>query len=115
MKALVNIMIFLFCVAGFSQEQRVEYKKTDNNMVKATYYFADNSDIIQREGFFNSEGKLHGTWISYDVAGNKTAIANYNNGVKEGVWTYYKNDKVSFVTYKNNKIINVEEKAIALN
>lgn len=105
----------LFCVTAFSQEQKVDYKKIEDNMVKATYYFADNSNVIEREGFFNSEGKLHGTWISYDLQGNKTAIANYKNGVKDGVWTYFKKDKISLVTYKENKITNVEEKAVAFN
>lgn len=105
----------LFCVTAFSQEQKVEYKKVDNELVMATYYFADNSEVIEREGFFNKDGKLHGTWISYDVQGNKTAIANYKNGLKNGVWTYFKNNKISLVTYEKNKITNVEEKALAIN
>ena len=73
------------------------------------------SSIIQREGFFNADGKLQGTWISYDVNGNKISIANYNNGVKEGVWMYFKEDKVNVVTYDNNKITNVEKRALVVN
>lgn len=105
----------LFCITAFSQEQKIVYQKMDNDLVKATYYFADNSDIIEREGYFNKEGKLHDTWISYDLEGHKTAMANYNNGNKVGVWVYYKNDRISLVTYKNNKLIGVEEKNLVVN
>ncbi|SNR53014.1 toxin-antitoxin system YwqK family antitoxin [Lutibacter flavus] len=115
MKSLINIIILLFCVTAFSQEQKVEYKKVDNNLIKATYYFADNNFIIEKEGYFNKEEKLHGMWVSYNIEGNKTSIANYNNGKKDGVWTFFKEDKISVITYKDNKITNVEEKAIVIN
>ncbi|MFK5959679.1 MAG: membrane-binding protein [Lutibacter sp.] len=105
----------LFCITVFSQEQKVDYKKVDDNMVRATYYFVDNNSVVEREGFFNKEGKLHGSWINYDMEGNKTVIANYKDGKKDGVWTYFKNDKINIVTYKENKIINVEEKALVVN
>ena len=115
MKKLILAVVLMFSITAFAQEQKVTYKKLDDNLTQVTYYFADNSDIIQREGFFNADGKLQGTWISYDVNGNKIAIANYNNGVKEGVWMYFKEDKVNVVTYDNNKITNVEEKALVVN
>ncbi|HCE56045.1 MAG TPA: membrane-binding protein [Lutibacter sp.] len=115
MKTLINIVVMLFCITAFSQEQKVTYQKMVNDLVKATYYFADNSDVVEREGYFNKEGKLHDTWISYDLQGNKTAIATYNNGVKEGVWTYIKTDKITVVTYNKNKIIHIEEKALVVN
>ncbi|WP_372745384.1 hypothetical protein [Lutibacter sp.] len=115
MKAFLNIILMLFCVAAFSQEQKVEYTKVDNNLTKATYYFTDNSDVIEREGFFNKNEKLHGMWVSYNVEGEKTSIAYYNNGKKDGVWSYFKEGKVSLVTYDNNKIISVVEKIVAVN
>ncbi|MHB1107503.1 MAG: toxin-antitoxin system YwqK family antitoxin [Lutibacter sp.] len=115
MKTLINIVVMLFCITAFSQEQKITYQKMENDLVKATYYFADNSDVVEREGYFNKEGKLHDTWISYDLQGNKTAIATYNNGVKEGVWTYIKIDKITVVTYNKNKITHIEEKALVVN
>ncbi|WP_111706966.1 hypothetical protein [Lutibacter citreus] len=115
MKNLLNLILLLFCVTAFAQEQKVDYKKTENNLVKATYYFTDNASIVEREGYFNKEGKLHGIWTNYDVNGNKTTIASYKNGTKDGVWTYIKKDKINLVTYNNNKIIKVEEKALAIN
>ena len=115
MKKLILAVVLMFSITAFAQEQKVTYKKLDDNLTQVTYYFADNSDIIQREGFFNADGKLQGIWISYDVNGNKIAIANYNNGVKEGVWMYFKEDKVNVVTYDNNKITNVEKRALVVN
>ena len=115
MKTLITLVAMLFCITAFSQEQKITYQKMKNDLVKATYYFADNSAIVEREGYFNKEGKLHDTWISYDLQGNKTAIATYNNGVKEGVWTYIKTVKITVVTYNENRIINVEEKALVVN
>jgi len=115
MKTLFKLVVFFFCVTAFSQEQKVEYKKINKDLIKATYYFADNSNIVEREGYFNKEGKLQDTWISYDLEGNKTAVANYNNGKKDGIWFYFKEDKLNIVTYKDNKLVNVEEKTLVLN
>ena len=115
MKAVVSIFLMLFCLTAYSQEQKIDYKKINNDLIKATYYFADNNAVVEHEGFFNTNEKLHGMWISYDEEGNKTAIANYRNGVKEGVWTYFKKDKINLVTYQNNKITKVEEKALVIN
>ena len=54
-------------------------------------------------------------WVSYDVEGNKTSIAFYNDGKKDGIWSYFKEGKVNLVTYNNNKIVNVQEKIVAVN
>ncbi|MFA5298167.1 MAG: membrane-binding protein [Lutibacter sp.] len=115
MKAFIKLIIMLFCVTAFSQEQKVDYQQINDELIKATYYFADNSSIVEKEGFFNKEGKLQDSWVSYDLQGNKTAIAYYSNGQKVGVWMYFKKDKINLVTYKDNKLIAVEEKALVLN
>ncbi len=115
MKAILKIVFLLICISTFGQEQKTDYKKINNDLVKATYYFADNESIIEREGFFNKDGKLQGLWVTYNLDGKKTTIANYNNGAKDGVWQYLNKEKISFVTYKNNKIISVEEKLLVVN
>ncbi len=115
MKIILNTLLLLFCITAFSQEQKVDYEKINNEMIKATYYFADNSDLIEREGFFDANGKLHGTWVSYNLEGDKTSIAKYMNGKKDGVWTYFKKDKINLITYKENKIIKVEKKDLGVN
>lgn len=115
MKRIITLVALLMTVATFAQEQKIDYKKTDDGLVMATYFFADNDEIVERVGYFNKKGELHGTWISYDKEGNKTAIANYVNGKKDGLWTYFKSDKINIVTYKQNKIVDVEEKLIVTN
>ena len=115
MKTLFKLVVLLFFVTAFSQEQKVDYKKINNDLVKATYYFVDNSDIIQREGFFNSNNQLQGMWVSYDINGNKKVIAYYDKNKKVGVWTYFNEDKINFVTYKENKLIGIEEKLLVVN
>jgi len=115
MKNLMIAIVLLFSVTAFSQEQKIDYKKIDNEIVQATYYFADNSTVVEREGFFNKDGKLQGTWISYNEAGEKTVIANYDNGVKDGEWTYFKADKINVVTYDQNKIVSVNTKDLIVN
>ena len=115
MKTWISMVILLLGLTAFSQEQRVDFEKLNNDFIKATYYFANNDSMIEREGFFNKEGKLDSTWVSYDMEGNKTIIAIYKNGKKDGVWTYFKKDKLSLVTYKDNEITNVEVKTLVVN
>ena len=115
MKAILSFALLLFTITSFAQEQRVEFEKADTNLVKATYYFADNDQVIERVGHFNKEKQLHGLWISYNKAGEKTAVAHYENGLKHGEWFYYSDDKVKIVTYEYNKIISVKDTALAVN
>lgn len=115
MKTILTLFVTLFCVTVFAQGPKVEYVKVNENLVKATYYFANNEAQIEREGYFNNDKKLEGMWVSYDQQGNKIAIAYYKNGKKDGIWTYFKEDKISIVTYADNKITNIEEKPIAVN
>ena len=40
----------------------------------------------QYGGDYNSEGRKHGKWIEYD--GRVTSVGDYNDGSKQGEWTY---------------------------
>lgn len=115
MKTLVKLIILLAVITGYSQNPKVDYKKLDNDLVQATYYFTDNDSQIEKVGFFNKEGKIHGIWTSYDKDGHEKVIAQYNNGIKEGLWTYYTEDKIKLVTYKKNKVVQFEEKQLIQN
>lgn len=116
MKTLVSFVALLLCTVTFAQQTKVEYKKMDGNTVKATYYFTDNSQTVQKVGYFNAQGKLHGTWIIYNKLGDKKVEANYRNGKKDGIWIFYKTpEKIKIVTYKDNKIIAHEERDFAVN
>jgi antitoxin component YwqK of YwqJK toxin-antitoxin module len=108
MKKYILILIVLFVgTSVFAQEKnRVKHKEI-GDMVDTTYYSADGS--IQQQGTFNKKGKLHGTWISYDIKGNKTAIGNYENGKKAGKWTFLINGEVQEVDYVDSKVTKVSK------
>ena len=106
MKKLLSftIMFILFISISLAQNVEPKFEKQDN-LTKATYYF-DNGDI-KEVGFFKNK-KLQGKWISYNQEGKITAIANYENGIKEGTWFVVSNDTVKELTYKSNKLIGVK-------
>lgn len=107
MKKIFTIILVLSVGFTFAQEkQKVETKK-DGDLTIATYYH-DNG-VVQQEGTFNKEGKLHGVWTSYDLQGNKLAVGNYENGRKTGKWFFWSGKTLKEVDYKNQKIANVIE------
>ena len=59
--------------------------------------------MVSQEGSFMN-GKLQGTWVSFDQNGEKSAEGIYDKGVKVGTWYFWKGDKLSEVTYSNNQI-----------
>ncbi|NQY05138.1 MAG: nicotinic acid mononucleotide adenyltransferase [Flavobacteriaceae bacterium] len=106
MRKIVMMIVFFFAVqVGFAQETQDTFVQ-DGDKVEATYYY-DNG-VVKQHGFFNKEGKLEGTWTSYDVNGKKTAIGNYTNGKKTGKWFFWSADNtLTEVDYKNEKVDNV--------
>lgn len=75
-------------------------------LIKATYFY-ENGQLAQ-SGYFK-DGQLHGKWISYDIYGKKTAIANYFEGKKTGKWFFWNGDKLTEVDYHKNNIIKAVE------
>ena len=39
----------------------------------------------------------------------KKCFANYNNGIKVGVWTYWNDNKITKIEYDKNKVLKIEE------
>ena len=76
-----------------------------DGLIEATLYH-DNGAVAQK-GFYTKENKLQGEWISYDTQGNKTAVAQYNNGTKVGTWKFYQGETMKEVTYANSTIAKV--------
>lgn len=104
MKNIAIIALLLVSTLTFAQDKSPKLQEV-NGLVKATYYF-DNGQI-QQEGFFK-EGKLEGKWISYDVNGNKKAIAEYTNGQKTGKWFFWNEQSLSEVDYSNSAVASVK-------
>ncbi|MEM7086399.1 MAG: nicotinic acid mononucleotide adenyltransferase [Bacteroidota bacterium] len=108
MKKIVLILVMVF-TANIALAQTCDKKDSyvlNGDVIEATLYH-DNGTIAQT-GFYTTENKLHGEWISYDAKGNKTAIATYENGEKVGTWVFYNGQEMKEVTYTNSKIAQVK-------
>lgn len=109
MKKMFVIATMLCVSLTFAQEEK-NVKYTENgDLTEATYYY-DNG-VIQQEGTFNKEGKLHGVWTSYDINGDKVTVGKYIDGKKVGKWFFWTKDNViKEVDYDNSKITSVNER-----
>ncbi len=108
MKNLLLFFVLLFLsISTYSQTKYLPKTETKGNLQEITLYY-ENGTIMQH-GFYTKEGKLHASWESYNADGTRKCLATYNNGVKVGVWTYWNKDKVTKITYENNKVLKIEE------
>lgn len=106
MKQIILLVALLVTGYGFGQNKEVQ-TANEGDLIKATYFY--DSGAIQQEGTYNQDGKLHGKWISYDLAGNKLTLGNYEDGKKVGKWFFWQGDVLKEVGYKNSKITSVNE------
>lgn len=115
MKKFLALLVIVFLANNaFAQECRKTCEKTCkkdsytvvDGLIEAKL-FHDNGAVAQT-GYYTLENKLHGEWISYDLNGNKTAVAQYDNGEKVGTWLFYDGDTMKQVTYSNSKITEVK-------
>ena len=104
---LVTLALLLVTIFSFAQDSDLRKTKTKGDLSEVTLYYEDGT--IMQHGFYTEEGNLHGTWESYNMDGSPKCIASYNYGVKVGIWTYWKNHKMTKIEYDNNKIISITE------
>ncbi len=99
------MMIGALLISGVIFAQNIQPKhEIVGNLVKSTYYYENGK--VSQEGFYK-DGKVHGKWISYDQAGNKKAIGEYNNGIKTGKWFFWNNNILSEVDYSDSRVASV--------
>lgn len=104
----ILLLVFMFALqAGYSQKKVEKHFNKATNLIEATYY--NENGIVSQEGTFNTEGKLHGEWTSYNDKGERVAVGKYNNGVKTGTWYFWANDILREVEFSNNQIASVTE------
>jgi len=106
MKKIILIFALLITGYGFAQKPNVKIEKT-GDLTMSTYYYENGN--IEQQGTFNSNGKLHGEWVSYDINGNKLSVGNYENGLKVGTWLFWQDGVKKVVEFKDSKITNVSE------
>jgi len=111
MKKFIALLVIVIAAnAAFAQECKKTCKKNSyeltDGLIKATLYH-DNGAIAQT-GYYSEDNKLQGEWISYDVDGNKTAVAQYDKGKKVGTWKFYQGDTMKEVSYLDSRISEIK-------
>jgi antitoxin component YwqK of YwqJK toxin-antitoxin module len=107
MKRVIMFFVFLISVVSYAQEQtNTKFEKVGDE-IEVTYYYENG--VVKQHGFFNENGKLQGTWTSYNIEGDKLAIGNYDNGQKVGKWFFWSDDTLKEVDFIESKIANVNE------
>ncbi len=104
MKKAAIMVAFLITGMLNAQEVKPKYEMVGNE-IKATYYH-DNGQIKQVGTYL--DGKLNGTWVSYNEQGEKLAIGEYTKGVKTGQWVFFSDEKLSQVNYSDNKVEDIK-------
>ncbi len=107
MKKIVMLLVMLSVGFSYAQKERTLKLNKATNLIEVVYYH-DNGEISQT-GFYTSEGKLQGEWLSYSKEGNKLIAAKYDNGTKVGKWFYWNANTLKEVDYTQNAIANVSE------
>ena len=105
MKAIFMMAALIFSVSTVMAQEIKDTYEVKGDVIEATLYH-DNG-VVAQTGFYTKENKLHGEWISYDNEGNKTAVAQYDNGKKVGTWMFYQGETKKEVTYSDSKIAEV--------
>src|SRR5690554_2833102 len=104
-KWVLIIAAGIFFTAAYGQEQQERELVLEGQLISAILYH-DNGEISQK-GFYNLDGKPHGKWTAYNVLGDLTSVAEYNEGQKTGIWYIYNEDFLKEITYSDNKIVQV--------
>jgi antitoxin component YwqK of YwqJK toxin-antitoxin module len=108
MKKSILLLALLFVSASnFGQADTNVKTEKKGDLTEATYFYADGK--IRQQGTFNAQGKLHGTWTSYDVNGNKLAVGAYENNKKVGKWFFWSEGNLTEVDYIDSRIATVSE------
>lgn len=106
MKNFVLMLVFVVLGSHVIAQDTAKKEIVKKGNVYDVTVFHENG-MISQQGQYNHEGIVHGTWTSYDSKGNKTAVAQYNHGVKTGTWYFYQGETLSEVKYSNNRIAKV--------
>ncbi len=116
MKKIAIVLVLIFSASmSYGQECSKTCKKKNSyvkngDLIEAVLYH-DNG-VVAQTGTYTLDNKLEGEWISYDTAGNKTALANYTNGEKVGTWLFYQGEEMKEVTYTDSRIAEVKTYAV---
>lgn len=104
-KLVLVIVVLVFSTQIFAQVESQKVLVRNGDVIEATLFYENG--VVSQEGQYTLDGKLQGKWISYDVNGNKTAVAEYNKGEKVGTWFFYEGEVLKEVKYADSKVAQV--------
>lgn len=107
MKKIVILLVML-CVGFTYAQDKIQPKLEKKGDITIATYFHENGKV-QQTGAFDTNGKLHGEWTSFDAEGNKVSIGNYEAGKKVGKWFFWEGDSLKEVDYIDSKIVSVNK------
>jgi len=99
-KSILLLLALLFSVVSFAQQKRELKHNKETDLIEVVYYH-DNG-VVSQTGYYTTDGKLQGVWLSYDREGKKIVSANYDNGKKVGKWIHWIDGKPKEVDYSKN-------------
>ncbi|OAD91177.1 nicotinic acid mononucleotide adenyltransferase [Aequorivita soesokkakensis] len=102
---LALLAIVLITSVALAQDTKKNTYFLDGDVIEATIYH-DNGMVAQT-GYYTKENKLTGEWVSYDTNGNKTAVAEYNDGEKVGTWYFFTDKNIKEVSYMDARVAKV--------
>ena len=107
MKKIVVLVAVMVFGISFAQENKKPIAEKKGDLTEVTYFYENGS--VEQQGTFNALGKLHGTWTSFDVEGNKVSYGKYDNGRKVGKWFFWADDMLREVDFLDSRIVQVNE------
>lgn len=105
MKNILSLLVIVLITSVAVSQNKNNTYFLEGDVIVATLYH-DNGMVAQT-GYYTKENKLTGEWVSFDQNGNKTAVAQYNNGEKVGTWVFYENNTQREVSYSNSRVAKV--------
>lgn len=105
MKNILSLLVIVLITSVAIAQNKNNTYFLKGDVIVATLYH-DNGTVAQT-GFYTKENKLTGEWVSFDQNGNKTAVAQYNNGEKVGTWYFFMDENIKEVNYIDSRISKV--------
>lgn len=105
MKNILSLLVIVLITSVTVAQNKNNTFFLEGDVIVATLYH-DNGTVAQT-GYYTKENKLTGEWVSFDQNGNKTAVAQYNNGEKVGTWYFFMDENIKEVNYMDSRISKV--------
>ncbi len=105
MKNILSLLVIVLITSVAVAQNKNNTFFLEGDVIVATLYH-DNGMVAQT-GYYTKENKLTGEWVSFDQNGNKTAVAQYNNGQKVGTWYFFTGENIKEVNYMDSRISKV--------